>query len=262
MQTFPHAVQRLVPSHGGVMEAHDGLILHVQVGTGSCYSEFENTKNQVSSTWWIAKNGDIEQYVDADNIAWAQMIGNRRYNSVETEGMPDEPLTDAQVETLAQLYVWGHATYGWPILLADRPGEQGFGWHGMGGDSWGHPRCPGDTRKLQRIDVLVRVSQLLVPHTITEASKMIGKPAVAIRCTPSGNGYWITAADGGVFCFGDAQFFGSEGGHPLNESIVDMAIHPSGNGYWLLGADGGVFCFGVAQFYKTSDGKTAMDLIS
>lgn len=33
-------------------------------------------------------------------------------------------------------------------------------------------------------------------------------PIVGIASTPSGQGYWVIAADGGVFAFGDAQFHG------------------------------------------------------
>ena len=36
-------------------------------------------------------------------------------------------------------------------------------------------------------------------------------------------GYWLGAADGGVFAFGDAAFHGSMGGHPLNAPVVGMA---------------------------------------
>ncbi len=75
------------------------------------------------------------------------------------------------------------------------------------------------------------------------------KPASAILSTKSGNGYWLIAEDGGVFTFGDARFFGSMGGRPLNAPIVGAAIHPTGNGYWLVGADGGVFAFGAAVFH-------------
>ena len=39
----------------------------------------------------------------------------------------------------------------------------------------------------------------------------------------SGEGYWLVGADGGVFAFGDAAFYGSEGGKRLNASIVGMA---------------------------------------
>lgn len=34
-------------------------------------------------------------------------------------------------------------------------------------------------------------------------------PIVGIAITPSGNGYLLVGADGGVFAFGDAKFLGS-----------------------------------------------------
>ena len=52
--------------------------------------------------------------------------------------------------------------------------------------------------------------------------------------TPSGKGYWLVAADGGIFTFGDARFFGSTGAMRLNQPIVGMASTPSGKGYWLV----------------------------
>jgi hypothetical protein len=41
--------------------------------------------------------------------------------------------------------------------------------------------------------------------------------------THDGRGYWLVASDGGIFSFGDAPFFGSTGGQPLNQPIVGMA---------------------------------------
>ena len=73
-------------------------------------------------------------------------------------------------------------------------------------------------------------------------------PIVGLDSTPSGSGYWLVAADGGVFSFGDARFHGSTGGEKLNLPIVDLASTPSGKGYWLVASDGGVFCFGDADF--------------
>ena len=35
---------------------------------------------------------------------------------------------------------------------------------------------------------------------------------VGMTPTPTGNGYWLVASDGGIFAFGDARFFGSTGG--------------------------------------------------
>ena len=57
------------------------------------------------------------------------------------------------------------------------------------------------------------------------------------------------ASDGGIFAFGDATFYGSEGGKPLNKPIVGMAATPDGNGYWEVASDGGIFAFGDAKFY-------------
>jgi hypothetical protein len=57
--------------------------------------------------------------------------------------------------------------------------------------------------------------------------------------TPDGGGYWLVASDGGVFGYGDAQFYGSTGVLRLNKSVVGMAATPGGNGYWLTAADGG-----------------------
>lgn len=251
---------RPVKNHGLTMSKHLGLILHVQQGNGSCFGTF-NGSEEKSSTWWVSKTGTIEQYVDADRIAWAQAAGNRTYNSVETEGFETEPLTDAQLNALAEIYVWGHHQYNWPVLLADVPGQSGFGYHAMGGAAWGNHPCPGDHRRGQRIEVLAHVSSILDPSNITEASRMIGKPAVAIVPTPSGNGYWIAAADGSVYSFGDAPFFGSMGGKKLNAAISGMAAHPSGQGYWLLSLDGGVFAFGQSRLLRTADGKTGTDFI-
>ena len=55
------------------------------------------------------------------------------------------------------------------------------------------------------------------------------------------------AADGGIFTFGDAQFYGSTGNADLPGGIVGMASDPAGTGYWLAGFDGSVYSFGSAQ---------------
>ena len=56
--------------------------------------------------------------------------------------------------------------------------------------------------------------------------------------TPDGKGYWEVAADGGVFAFGDAGFFGSLGGTHLGSPIVGIARTSDGSGYWEVAADG------------------------
>jgi hypothetical protein len=68
-------------------------------------------------------------------------------------------------------------------------------------------------------------------------------------------GYYICAADGGVFTYGNAKFFGSMGGEKLNAPVVGMAVTNTEEGYWLAGEDGGVFSFGDAKFDGSMGGK-------
>jgi len=77
---------------------------------------------------------------------------------------------------------------------------------------------------------------------------LLRAPLVGIAATPSGRGYWLVASDGGIFSFGDAQFFGSTGGTKLNRPVTSMVPDPDGTGYWLVASDGGIFAF-QAPFY-------------
>ena len=80
-------------------------------------------------------------------------------------------------------------------------------------------------------------------HLVTGESA----PVVAIAIhSPGPNPFsipdhWLVAADGGVFAFGGAGFFGSLGAIDLNQPVVGMAATPSGDGYWLAAADGGLW---------------------
>jgi len=92
------------------------------------------------------------------------------------------------------------------------------------------------------------------PTPATPPSLIGATTAVSVAPTPNGGGYWIATANGGVFTFGDAPFYGSMGGTPLNAPIVGMAATPDGKGYWLVATDGGVFSFGDAPFYGSMGG--------
>jgi lysophospholipase L1-like esterase len=81
----------------------------------------------------------------------------------------------------------------------------------------------------------------------------LAQPIVNGVADPDG-GYWLVASDGGVFSFGNAQFYGSTGGIHLNQPIVGMTPTPDGGGYWLVASDGGIFSYGDAQFYGSTGG--------
>jgi hypothetical protein len=80
---------------------------------------------------------------------------------------------------------------------------------------------------------------------------------VGAAATPDGAGYWLVAADGGVFAYGDARYFGSLSTTALHEAVVGVAPTPDGSGYWLAAADGGVFAFGDATFRGSASGDAA-----
>jgi hypothetical protein len=96
----------------------------------------------------------------------------------------------------------------------------------------------------QSLDVFEGLTSLLL-------NLNLNAPVVGMATTPLDGGYWMVGADGGVFSYGDAHFYGSTGNLHLNQPIVGMAATPEGNGYWLVAADGGVFSYG-AQFYGST----------
>ena len=72
---------------------------------------------------------------------------------------------------------------------------------------------------------------------------------------PPNSSYWLVASDGGIFSFGNAQFYGSTGSLVLNKPVVGMAATSSGNGYWFVASDGGIFNYGGASFFGSEGGK-------
>ncbi len=94
------------------------------------------------------------------------------------------------------------------------------------------------------------------PSNPTSPSSPTPAPTPTSPATPSTtSGYWEVASDGGLFAFGDASFYGSMGGQPLNQPIVGLAATPDGHGYWEVASDGGLFAFGDAAFYGSMGGQ-------
>jgi hypothetical protein len=111
------------------------------------------------------------------------------------------------------------------------------------------PGCAGDFDLNVWLGTEAQYAAFFGVPTIQEPTMpTLNAPIVGIASTPTGKGYWLAAADGGVFTFGDAPFYGSEGGKPLNKPIVGISATPTGKGYWLVAADGGIFTFGDAPF--------------
>jgi hypothetical protein len=80
-------------------------------------------------------------------------------------------------------------------------------------------------------------------------------PPTPPPAAPPNSSYWMVASDGGIFSFGNAAFYGSTGGIPLNRPVVAMAPTASRGGYWLVASDGGIFAFGDAGFHGSEGGR-------
>ena len=77
----------------------------------------------------------------------------------------------------------------------------------------------------------------------------------SLSATASGtleDGYWEAGADGSVYPFGSAQWYGDASGSPLQAPVVGMALTSDDLGYWLVASDGGIFNYGDAPFYGST----------
>jgi hypothetical protein len=81
-----------------------------------------------------------------------------------------------------------------------------------------------------------------------------------MAATPTGNGYWLVARDGGIFNFGDAVFRGSAVGK-TSQPIVGMTSTATGKGYWLVSSDGSVYPFGDAVSYGSAAGRSGQPVV-
>jgi hypothetical protein len=166
----------------GGMKEYLGVVDHIEQGSeGGTIGWFQNPASEVSAHFAISKTGQVAQFVDIHDAAWAEVSGNPDYISVEHEGVAGDHLTAMQLVAEAHLIAWIHNTVGFTFTLADTPGERGLGYHAMGGVAWGdHPDCPGAPIVASRATVLA-AAQALVGSSILPVP-----PAVPVFPLPSG----------------------------------------------------------------------------
>jgi PKD repeat protein len=88
------------------------------------------------------------------------------------------------------------------------------------------------------------------PAGDTSGRPPLAAPIVAMVPSSDGAGYFMVAADGGIFAFGDAKFAGScPGIGGCAGAAVAVMPDASGMGYWLVTATGGIYAFGDAAFF-------------
>lgn len=162
MSRYPAAIWRgPIPNQTGRgMGSVYGVVLHIMSGTlTGTDSWFHNPAAQASAHFGVGKTGTVYQWVDTADKAWAQAAGNPNYLSIEHEGNAGDSLTPAQLDADAKLIEWMANTHGFPLALADAPGQRGVGYHAMGGAAWGgHPSCPGGPIIDQRQTIISRIA--------------------------------------------------------------------------------------------------------
>lgn len=163
-------------NQGPAMVEQRGLVVHIAQGYfWGTIGYQKNPTVDVSSHFVVAgprdsaydaADGRLAQVVDTDIAAWTQRAGNGRWLSVECSGFaPQDALSAAQLESIAQLFARGHREYGWPLQVAHNPNERGLGHHSMGssegtctwrGENWGHCDCPGAKIIAQKPAIVAR----------------------------------------------------------------------------------------------------------
>jgi hypothetical protein len=146
----------------GMMSTLQGLVIHITDGKdkklpnlSGLWSQFSNPATRVSAHFGISKKGEIWQFVDTANRAWAVdgSINDSHWISVENIALPGEELTDEQIDGVALLLNWLNDTAGVPFQIADNNAASGLGYHSMFhiGD---HTACPGPAVIAQRDAIL------------------------------------------------------------------------------------------------------------
>lgn len=177
MAICPFAVNKLLPENASQPKITPRIaIAHSAAGRGSLYSFFKNSSN-LESHFWISEEGVIEQYIDTNTRADANLNANRFAISIETESSPSatERWTEKQAAALVRLLDWICTTHNIPRALTKTWDGSGLGWHIQFGapGPWTpvSKSCPGPAR-------IEQFKNEIVP-AVARGVKPVEKPWVA-----------------------------------------------------------------------------------
>ena len=171
---------------------------------------------------------------------------------MEVEGK-DEPWTPEQKASILRVCQETWDWFGWEVAVLAGPTDRTQGgirralFAAARGSFWEHKWFDNTACPMGRNEWAWLLAEM--EDKMAGSGMILSQPIVGMAVTPTGLGYWLVAADGGVFAYGDAGFHGSMGSIPLNQPIVGIAATPSGIGYWLVASDGGIFAYGDAGFH-------------
>jgi len=206
--------------------------------------------------WMVTSNGQVfafgsaQFYGDAANLQLAAPIVGMAADPA-TGGYwlvaPDGGLFAYNAPFLGNPYTQGLTGLGGPHPLAEpivgmaaTPNGQGYWMDAKDGGvfSFGDAQFQGNP-------YTQGLTGLGGPHPLA-------KPIVGMAPDPATGGYWLVAADGGVFSY-NAPFLGSVPGQlgpgrSLHQPVVGMEAASDGSGYRVVASDGGIFDFGSCPY--------------
>ena len=164
------------------------VVLHVAASNSDSLQDFFNRPNtNASSHFYVTKSGEVQQYVDADLIAWTSGDGNSTTVGIETEGLGTGTWTKAQYKSIVNLVAWLCKIYDIPAkeMKNSRSTSVGIGTHRLGvngnfplvgvqrgriqrggGELWSSTTgkaCPGNDRQKQWPNLVKDVAKALTP---------------------------------------------------------------------------------------------------
>lgn len=171
MSRCPFATQRLLPESGTQPHITPRVaILHSAAGKGSLHGFFLNSSN-LESHFWVGEDGTIEQYIDTNVRADANLNANGYAISIETESTvaATERWNPVQAAAIVRLLEWICTEH--PEVARRQvgaPAGSGIGWHIMFGapGPWTpvHKSCPGPARIIQARDEIIPAIVRNDPH--------------------------------------------------------------------------------------------------
>jgi N-acetylmuramoyl-L-alanine amidase len=171
--SYPEAVQNRLPEDT-TQPAHPKtqVIVHTMVGTLKGTARYFGQPGvKVESTFGVADDGTVHQWLDSERRADANYQANLRAISIETEddGDPTRPWTRPQAQALIDLITWCCRAHRIPPVFCETPTTPGVAWHAQFGAPSAFTNvpgkiCPGPVRIAQlRGEILPAVRKALNP---------------------------------------------------------------------------------------------------
>lgn len=253
---YPGAVQRIISrNHGGRRARTECIIWHVDAGgANTLFGWFNNAKSSASSHFYVKYDGTVEQYLDADVIAWTQREGNTRAVGIETQGLGTGTWTPAQAAALVNLTRWLCERYGLPkaSMGNSRKGSRGIGihrfgidpWRVSGGEVWGGrgKACPGNDRVAQFPALVAQVANGAAPGPAPAPAPAPAAPAsgpihdgrvVALQnaLRAGADGYWGPQTAQHANALREASSWGG-GDFPWGVAFTQRVVGTAPDGVW------------------------------